>query len=138
MIVDKRKNTRCALKPGVILKFKKSALFGLLKPRTVQYAAIVDLSLGGIRAEYQTNSKWSVDFDLISIGTADKSVDIELADCQIISDSMVGRPIEGTYTRRCGIKFTQLPDTVKNELTQVIEAYNFQPQRSQSWYKAFG
>ena len=135
--MEKRKDTRSALKPGAIVKFKKSSFLGLLKPRTVKYAAIVDLSLGGIRTEYQTNSKWSVEFDQISIGTADNTIDIDLKDCRIISDSMVGRPIEGTYTRRCGIKFVQLSDTAKNKLTQFIDTYNNPPQKFKSWHKEF-
>lgn len=134
--MEKRKDIRSALKPGTVVQFKKSSFFGLLKPRTVQYAAIVDLSLGGIRTEYQTNSKWSVEFDQISIGTADKTIDINLRDCRIISDSVVGRPIEGTYTRRCGIKFINLSDSAKTKLSQLIEAYN-QPQSPQPWHKQF-
>jgi len=135
--VEKRRDTRCALKPGAIVKFKKTSFLGLLKPRTVKYAAIVDLSLGGIRTEYQTNSKWSVEFDQISIGTADNTIDIDLTDCRIISDSIVGRPIDGLYTRRCGIRFMQLSDATKNKLAQFIEAYNNLPQHSQSWHKEF-
>ena len=135
--MEKRKDTRSALKPGAIVKFKKASFFGLLKPRTVQSAAIVDLSLGGLRAEYQTNSKWSVEFDQISIGTPDKSIDIDLEDYQIISDAIVGRPIEGTYTRRCGIKFKPLSDTAKNQLTELIKAYNHKPPSSRSWHKEF-
>lgn len=132
--MEKRKNIRRALKPGTVVQFKKSSFLGLLKPRTVQHAAIVDLSLGGIRTEYQTRSKWSAEFDQITIGTADKTIDIDLRDYRIISDSVVGRPIEGTYTRRCGIKFIQLSDSAKNELSRLIETYNM-PLRSQPWRK---
>jgi len=133
---NKRKTDRCNLKPGACVLFKKSLFFGLIKPRTVKSAAILDMSLSGIRAQYNTTSKWSLHFDRVSIGTVDKKIEIDRVDCRVMSDCIVEHHTNGPYTRMCGIKFVNLSDAVKSKLSQIIETYGSDSlEKSKSWHK---
>lgn len=132
-----RQKVRCAVKKGAFVEFKKSFLFGMFKTRTIQSGAIIDISVSGIRVQYTSDTIWSSDFDKMSIVTTDKKISIDNIPCKIISDSKVVRLPNGTYIRRCGIKFGNLSEYHKLQLSYFIQKYAIDPKNSKSWHIEF-
>ena len=128
---------RYAVKQGALVVFKKSFLFGILKPRTVRSAAIIDASISGIRAQYTAATSWSSNFDKMSIVTTDNKIAIENIPCKIISDAIVSRLPDGTFIRRCGIKYGDLSDYHKLQLSYFMQEYSIVPKSLKPWHIEF-
>ena len=133
----RRKKARYAVKTGAFVLFKRSSVFGLFKPRTVQSGAIINISLSGIRAQYTAATAWSKDFDRVSIATIDEKKSIENIPCKIISDSNISRLPNGTFVRRCSIKYGNLSDYHKLQLSYFIQEYTIDPNSPKSWHIEF-
>ena len=123
----KRKSQRYPIKQEVSVLFKKSSMFSFIKPRTVQKGALIDFSATGIRAEYEAATVWSSNFDKMSIFTIDNKFSIENIPCKIISDRIVYRSSNGTCLRRCGLKFGDLSNNQKVQLSNFMKAYSTHP-----------
>ena len=132
-----RKMARYAVKTGASVLFKKSFAFGLFKHRIVHSGTIIDISLTGIRAEYTTATVWSGDFDKMFIVTTDNNILIQDIPCKIISDRKVRSLQNGTFVRRCGIKFGNLSDYHKLQLSYFIQKYSVVPDNQKSWHIEF-
>lgn len=128
-----RNMMRYAVKTGAFVLFKKSFVFGLLKPRTLHSGAIINISLSGIRAQYTAVTIWSSDFDKMSIVTTDKKITIDNIPCKIISDSKVSRLPNGAFIRRCSIKYGDLSDYHKLQLSYFIQEYTIDPNSPKPW-----
>lgn len=133
----KRNEKRYAVKKGASVLFKKSFAFGLFNNRTVYSGSIIDISLTGIRAEYTTTTVWSGDFNKMSIVTTDNHISINNIPCKIISDRKV-RPLQNdTFLRRCGIKFGNLSNYHKLQLSYFIKKYTIVSDDKKSWHIEF-
>ena len=132
-----RKEARYAVKTEASVLFNKSTAFGLFKHRTVYSGTIIDISLTGIRAEYKTTTVWSGDFNKMSIVTADNNFSINNIPCKIISDRKVRYLQDGTYLRRCGIKFGKLSEYHKLQLSYFIQTYTIVSDNQKSWHIEF-
>ncbi len=132
-----RKEERYAVKTEASVLFRKSFAFGLFKHRTVYSGTIVDISLTGIRAEYSTATAWFGNFDKMSIVTADNTISINDIPCKIISDRKVKYLQDGTFVRRCGIKFGKLSDYHKLQLSYFIKKYTVVSDNQKSWHIEF-
>jgi len=133
----RRKKARYAVKTGAFVLFKKSSVIGLFKPRTVQSGTIVNISLSGIRAEYSAATAWSKDFDKMSIVTIDTKIKIDNIPCKIISDSNVSRLPDGTFVRRCSIKYGTLSDYHALQLSYFMKEYTIDPNSPKPWHIEF-
>ncbi|MBT8112237.1 MAG: hypothetical protein KJO47_01030, partial [Gammaproteobacteria bacterium] len=98
-----RREERYAVESGAIVKFKKSYVFGLFKPRIVKSGIIINISLCGISAEYIASTAWHSSFTKMSIDTFEQEFLINDIPCKIIYDYKVGRLRNGIFVRRCGI-----------------------------------
>jgi hypothetical protein len=132
-----RQRVRWAVKQGASVVFKKSFLLAMFKPRPVQTAEIIDISNSGIRAQYTATTVWSNDFDKMSIVTTDRKITIDDIPCKIISDSVVSRLPNGNFVRRCGIKFGNLSDYHKLQLSHFIKKYSINSKDSKVWHTEF-
>ena len=133
----RRKKVRRAVKPGAFVVFKKSLFFGLFKSRVVHSAAIINISVNGIKAQYTAATPWSRSFDNMSIVTTDKKIKIDNIPCKVISDSMVTRLENGTFVRRCGIKLGNLSDFKKSQLSKFVKEYVIDTETSKAWHIEF-
>ena len=133
----KRKEKRYAVKTGASVLFKKSFAFGLFKNRTVYSGTIIDISLTGIRAEYTTATIWSGDFNKMSIVTIDNHISINNIPCKIITDRKVRHLQNDTFLRRCGIRFGNLSDYHKLQLSYFIQKYTVVSDNQKSWHIEF-
>ena len=133
----RRKKARYAVKKGASVLFKKSSVIGLFKPRTVKSGSIINISLSGIRAQYTAATVWSKDFDKMSIVTIDKKFTIDNIPCRIISDSNISRLPNGTFVRRCSIKYGNLSDYHKLQLSYFMQEYTIDPNNPTPWHIEF-
>ena len=133
----RRKKARYAVKKGASVLFKKSSVIGLFKPRIVKSGTIINISLSGIRAQYTAATVWSKDFDKMSIVTTDKKFTIDNIPCKIISDSNISRLPNGTFVRRCSIKYGNLSDYHKLQLSYFMQEYTIDPNNPTPWHIEF-
>lgn len=132
-----RRNVRLAVKSGASVMFKKTPRFRLGKPRIVQSADIIDINANGLRVQYSSDTKWSTQFDQISIVSADEISIIDDIYCKIISDCQVAQPSDGRYSRVCGLKFQELSEQQKYRINKFIEENTVDPDDLTRWHIQF-
>ena len=133
----RRKKGRRTVKSGAFVVFKKSFLFGLFKSRVVHSAEIIDISINGIKAQYTATTTWSRNFDKMSIITIDKKIKIDNIPCKVISDSVVAHLENDTFVRRCGLRYGNLTDSHKSQLSNFIQEYAIGPKKLKVWHIEF-
>jgi len=122
---EQRKAVRSKLKTSAFVLLKQPRLFKRLKPhKTIKFAVIVDISSGGLRAQYVCSDMFPYKQDVLSIVTDDGIVKIEDIPFKIITDYKFTRLPDNKYLRRCGIKFGNLTDSHKLQLNQLIRDYS--------------
>ncbi len=84
----------------------------------------MDISLGGLRAQYIASGIYPYKDDVLSIVTKDGKVKIENIPFKIITDYIYTRLPDDSYLRRCGIKFGKLSDSHKQQLNHLIQVYS--------------
>jgi len=57
--------------------------------------------------------------------------------CKVISDSMVDYLDNGAFVRRCGIKFGNLSDKKKTQLSTFVQEYVTDSETSKPWHIEF-
>jgi hypothetical protein len=132
-----RSNERLGIKPGASVVVKKSFLFGFGTSRIIHSAAIIDISLNGMRVEYKAPTIWSFAFDKLSIKTHNHAFLIEDIPCHIISDTMRYRLPKRGCVRRCGIQFGRLSYLQRKQMSIFIREYAVEPNPPSSWHVAF-
>ncbi len=132
--VGQRQKVRCAVKSGVMVEFKKSFLFSLFNPCKIRSTTIIDISLTGIKAEYNVTTAWCKVFDKVSIVTTDANYSIENIPCRIVSDLEVGHLNDDTFVRRCGIEFMYLSESKELQLLSFIQEYAIDPNVQKAWH----
>ena len=133
----RRINERLGIKPGASVVVKKSFLFGFGTSRIIHSAAIIDISLNGMRVEYKAPTIWSFNFDKLSIKTYNQAFLIEDIPSSIISDTMLYRLPKRGCVRRCGIQFGRLSYLQRTQMTIFIREYAVDPNPPSSWHVEF-
>jgi len=109
----------------------------LFNYRVVHSAEIINISISGIKAQYTATTTWSRNFDRMAIVTTDKKFKIDNLQCKVISDSMVDYLDNGAFVRRCGIKFGNLSDKKKTQLSTFVQEYVTDSETSKPWHIEF-
>jgi hypothetical protein len=119
---EQRNSVRYKLKTSASVFLKVPGLLKLLPPQKIKLD-IVDLSLGGLRAQYVRSSILPYKQNTLSIETDDGEVIISEIPFKVITDYKHTRLPGDVYLRRCGFKFGSLSDSHKNLLNQLIRDY---------------
>ena len=120
---EQRNSVRYKLNIGASVHLKQQRSFKLLRPQIKKFA-LVDISLGGLRAQYVASDMYPYKQDALSIVTKDGKVKIEDIPFKIITDYKYTRLPDDSYLRRCGIKFGTLSGSHKQKLNQLIRDYS--------------
>lgn len=120
---EQRKQKRLKVKEGVFVLFRKPRFFKWFKLRTEKLATIIEISLGGLRAQYVATEMWKLEFDTLSIVTDDDKIMIDNIPFKVISDFPVSYLPNSTYLRRFGVKFEELPSEHISKLNYFIQNY---------------
>ena len=121
---EQRKQARSKLKKVAFVVLKQPRPLKLLNPRTIKFAVILDISFGGLRAQYVGTDMFPYNHEKLSIVTDDDLLQIEDIPFKIITDYKYTRLPDNTYLRRCGVKFVTLSDNHKQQLHQLIRDYS--------------
>jgi hypothetical protein len=73
----------------------------------------------------------------MSIATIDEKDSIDNIPCKIISDSNISRLPNGTFVRICSIKYGNLSDYHKLQLSYFMQEYTIDPNSPKSWHIEF-
>ena len=114
---------RSLIRPGAVAVLKKSSLLGLLKAPKKHSATIIDMSASGAKLKYNTGTSWAINFDAVSIATADSQLNIPDIPCKIVSDALVERRPDNIFIRDCGIEFVDISEEKRQRLSRFIRAY---------------
>jgi len=120
---EQRKSVRYKPNTNISIVFEQPRLFKVLQPHKIKFM-LIDISLGGLRAQYVSSDIFLYKNNVLSIETDDGSVKIEHIPFTIISDDKHTRLPRNTYLRRCGIKFSNLSKGHKRQLNQLIQNYS--------------
>ena len=101
---------------------KVPGLLKILPPQVIRFT-IVDISTGGVRAQYVGPRMFEYNQNRLSIETDDGAVKIVAIPFKVITDYKYTRLPGDVCLRRCGIKFGKLSDSHKNQLNQLIRDY---------------
>jgi len=99
--------------------FKAAKIFKFLKPQTTKFA-IVDVSTGGLHAQYVGADMHQYEKNILSIETDDGTIKIENIPFKVITDYNYIPLPDNTYLRRCGIKFGKLSENHIQQINELI------------------
>jgi len=88
---------------------------------------VVDISLGGLQAQYVSSRMFHYKPSKLSIQSEDGVVKIERIYFKIISDYRCARISGNDYLRICGLKFINLSEHQKKRINQLIQNYTWMP-----------
>ena len=114
---EQRKSVRHKLCKNTSVVLKQPKFFKFLKPQTTKFA-ILDVSMGGLQAQYVGTDMHQYEKNILSIESDDGAIKIENIPFNVITDYNYTHLPDNTYLRRCGIKFGKLS---KNHIQQVNE-----------------
>ena len=120
---EQRKLVRYKLNTSISIVLKRPRLFNVIPPHKTKLT-LVDISLGGLRAQYVSSKMFSYKQNTLSIETDDGVVKIEHIPFKIISDYKYTRLPGNTYLRKCGIKFSDLSENHKLQVNKLIRDYS--------------
>jgi YD repeat-containing protein len=119
---EQRKTVRHKLNKNVSVVLTQQKLFVLRRQETTKFAAI-DVSMGGLRAQYVGPDMHQYEKNILSIETDDGNIKIEDIPFKVITDYKFTRLPDNSYLRRCGIKFGELSEYNKTQINKLIEEY---------------
>jgi len=114
---EQRKSVRYKLSKNTNVVLTQPKFFKFLKPNTTKFA-IVDISIGGLQAQYVGTDMHQYEKNILSIETADGATRIENIPFKVITDYNYTNLPDNTYLRRCGLKFCELSE---NQIQQIKE-----------------
>jgi c-di-GMP-binding flagellar brake protein YcgR len=120
---EQRKLVRYKLNTSISIVLEQPRLFNVLPPHKTKLI-LVDISLGGLRAQYASSEMFLYKQNTLSIETDNGVIKIENIPFKIISDYKYTRLPGNTYLRRCGIKFSDLSENHKRQLNKLIQNYS--------------
>ena len=121
---EQRKRVRSKLKQSVHVFLNRAGRFKITRPQTIKFGVILDISLGGLRAQYISADMFPYHHETLTILTDDGIVKIENIPFKVITDFKFTRLPDNTWLRRCGIKFGVLSEKHKQYLNQLIQNYS--------------
>jgi len=116
---EQRKNVQHKLSENTNVVLKQPKLFKFLKPNITKFA-IVDISIGGLQAQYVGADMHEYDKNILSIETADGAIMIENIPFKVITDYNYTNLPDNTYLRRCGLKFGKLSEKQTQQINELI------------------
>ncbi|CAD7839260.1 MAG: hypothetical protein [Olavius algarvensis Delta 4 endosymbiont] len=114
---EQRKAVRHKLSGNANVVLTQPRLFKFLKPEATKLA-IIDISMGGLQAQYVGTDMHQYEKNILSVETVDGALKIENIPYKVITDYSYTHLPNNTSLRRCGIKFDNLSD---NQIRQIKE-----------------
>jgi len=114
---EQRKSVRYKLSENTNVVLKQPKYFKFLKPSITKFA-IVDISIGGLQAQYVGADVHQYEKNILSTETDDGAIRIENIPFKVITDYSYTNLPNNTYLRRCGLKFGELSE---NQIQQIKE-----------------
>jgi c-di-GMP-binding flagellar brake protein YcgR len=116
---EQRKSDRYKLRMNACVILKQLKLFNLLKPKTTKFS-IVNISNGGLQAQYVGTDMHQYEENKLSIETDDGSIRIDEISFKVISDNIFTNLPDNSCLRRCGIRFIALSENQKKQISILI------------------
>ena len=120
---ERRRYKRFQLNPGIFIAFNVPRLLGLLKQRRIKFAAVTDISAGGLSAQYAAEDMFSYNIDQLSLISESDDIQIEDIEFKTIHDTKTHHVQTGVHLRRCGIQFLKLTEDKKKGLSDLSQKY---------------
>ena len=123
---EQRKPIRHKLNKNVSVVLTQQKRFVLWKQEKTKFA-VIDVSMGGLRAQYVGPDMHLYEKNILSIETDDGNIKIEDIPFKVITDYKFTRLPDNSYLRRCGIQFGKLSEYHKQQLVKLIAEYSSNP-----------
>lgn len=120
---EQRKSVRHKLSKHTNIVLKQPQFFKFLKPKITKFA-IVDISTGGLQAQYVGADMHQYEKNILSIETYDGAIRIENIPYKVITDYNYTNLPDNTYLRRCGLKFVELSEKQIQQIKKLIAEYS--------------
>jgi len=136
---EKRKHKRFKVKEGAFAEFHKPHRFKLGKPRIIESAPIINVSLKGLAFQYIARDMWSSNFNELVISSSETADEIKIdkVPFKAVSDFAITRLPNSMFSRRCSIKFRELTPAQKSQLDHFIQNHTIGNRRSGSERRQF-
>jgi hypothetical protein len=125
----RRKWKRFKTKGGALVLIKKMRIIEVGKPALVELGPVVDISMGGLSAQYVENKQRIAESEALAISVPPESVQVEPIPYKIIKDIEVTKMPDGKPIRTRCVQFGKLSDYqsfqlksfIKEHTTEIIE-----------------
>jgi len=117
----RRKWKRFKVKGGTSVILSKPSLVKLGKPTKYEFGTVVDISMGGLAAQYLDNKKRPDNFPALTVSPASKEIQLESAPFNVISDVIVAELTDKKVIRNCCLCFGPLSHEQKFQLEALIK-----------------
>jgi hypothetical protein len=121
--LERRKNRRWKLKPGVILEYRRNRKIIPLPGRFHVFGTVADISLGGLGVEYQDREMRPMRNLEYALSVPDAGVRIEGLPLFAVSDFLAVDKTGCEVCRRRGLRFGSLSDLQRGQLQSLIERH---------------
>ena len=124
-ITRRRKWKRYKIKGGAIVLLHKPRLLDIGKPKLIELGPLIDISMGGLAAQYVENKRRQQNAETISI--AIPSFDVILADlqCKIILEEVIASLPNGKKIYNRCVEFVNLTSVQNLQLESFIRKHTF-------------
>jgi hypothetical protein len=106
--ISRRKWKRFRISGSAIVLLHKPSLLGFGKPTFIELGPIIDISLGGLAAQYVDSKKRQIECFELAISLPDKGVVLERIPFEIILDREVATLPDARKVRNRCVKFGEL------------------------------
>ncbi len=124
-ITRRRKWKRYKIKGGAIVLLPKPRLLNIGKPKLVELGPVIDISMGGLAAQYVESKSRQQDSETISISIP--SIGVTLADlqCKVILEKVITALPNGKQIFNRCVKFVNLTSVQNLQLESFIRKHTF-------------
>jgi len=119
----RRKWKRFRAKGGAIVLIKKTRIIEVGKPAFVELGPLIDISMGGLSAQYIENKQRTIESDTLAISIPAESVQVEPMPFEIIKDVEVTKMPDGKSIRTRCVQFGKLTDYQSFQLKSFIKQH---------------
>lgn len=119
----RRKWKRFRTRGGALVLVKKARLIEVGKPALVELGPVLDISMGGLAAQYIASRQRTVDSDALAIAAPPEDIRVEPIPYQIVKDVEVTRMPDGKPIRTRSVKFGKLNDYQSFQLQSFIREH---------------
>jgi len=122
----RRKWKRHKVKGGAFVLLNKPSLIKLGKPARIELGLIIDISLGGLAAQYVESKKQPSEFKHLAISTSSGGIQIDEIPFETISDTEVAKLPDSRIIRNCCLSFGNLMHDQRFKLESFIKDYSLE------------